>query len=198
MAYKATKSAMIALTQQFAIQNAEYGIRANVILPGLMDTPMAVDRRAEAWGRPREDIAVLPVAKAMRAEGDVAEPIVFYLIAHSILSIAEERVFENKGPVLANLSDEIGALEKSYGLADGETFLEGKEPPEIGGLEREYGRIYNAMIADVFSEYGEPGLGAKFRYENEEFMRLHEEGRKAWGFYFSCGSDDRALPRAVG
>jgi NAD(P)-dependent dehydrogenase (short-subunit alcohol dehydrogenase family) len=43
VAYKATKAAMIAFTKQVAIQNAEYGIRANVILPGLMDTPMAVD-----------------------------------------------------------------------------------------------------------------------------------------------------------
>src|SRR6185503_11118272 len=34
--YKATKAAMIAYTEQVAIQNAEYGVRANVILPGLM------------------------------------------------------------------------------------------------------------------------------------------------------------------
>ena len=77
VAYKATKSAMIALTQQFAIQNAEYGIRANVILPGLMDTPMAVDRRAEAWGRPREDIAAerdakIPLLGKMGDAWDVA------------------------------------------------------------------------------------------------------------------------------
>ena len=42
VAYKATKAGMIAFTQQIAVQNAEYGVRANVILPGLMDTPMAV------------------------------------------------------------------------------------------------------------------------------------------------------------
>ena len=46
VAYKATKSAMIAFTEQLAYQNAEFGIRANVILPGLMNTPMAVDTRA--------------------------------------------------------------------------------------------------------------------------------------------------------
>ena len=45
-AYKISKSAMVAYQQQIAIQNAEYGIRSNVILPGLMDTPMAVDTRA--------------------------------------------------------------------------------------------------------------------------------------------------------
>jgi NAD(P)-dependent dehydrogenase (short-subunit alcohol dehydrogenase family) len=41
--YKATKAAMVAFTQQLALENAPYGIRANCILPGLMDTPMAVD-----------------------------------------------------------------------------------------------------------------------------------------------------------
>jgi NAD(P)-dependent dehydrogenase (short-subunit alcohol dehydrogenase family) len=55
--YKTTKAAVIALTQQIAIQNAPYDIRANVILPGLMDTPMAVDTRARTWGRPRAAIA---------------------------------------------------------------------------------------------------------------------------------------------
>ena len=49
--YKATKAAMIAFTEQLALQNAPYGIRANCILPGLMDTPMAVDTRARASNR---------------------------------------------------------------------------------------------------------------------------------------------------
>jgi len=57
VAYKASKAAMIAYTRQLAIQNAQYGIRANVILPGLMDTPMAVDTRAKAWNRPRAEVA---------------------------------------------------------------------------------------------------------------------------------------------
>jgi len=80
--YKATKSAMIALTEQLAIQNAEYGIRANVILPGLIDTPMAVDRRAEAWGRPRDEIAAerdakIPLLGKMGDAWDVAHAALF-------------------------------------------------------------------------------------------------------------------------
>jgi NAD(P)-dependent dehydrogenase (short-subunit alcohol dehydrogenase family) len=63
VAYKATKAGMIAMTKQIAIQNAEYGVRANVILPGLMDTPMAVDRLAEIWGRPRAAVAAERDAK---------------------------------------------------------------------------------------------------------------------------------------
>ena len=61
--YKATKSALIAYTQQLAIQNAEYGIRANVILPGLMDTPMAVEARVKASGKSRAEVAAMRDAK---------------------------------------------------------------------------------------------------------------------------------------
>ena len=63
VAYKATKAALIAFTQQIAIQNAADGVRANTILPGLMDTPMAVDTRARASNRPREDIAAERAAR---------------------------------------------------------------------------------------------------------------------------------------
>src|SRR5262249_29304333 len=56
VAYKATKAGMIAFTQQIAVQNAEYGVRANVILPGLMDTPMAVDTRARVSGKTRAEV----------------------------------------------------------------------------------------------------------------------------------------------
>src|SRR5919205_767418 len=61
--YKATKSAMVAFTKQIAIQNAEYGVRANVILPGLMDTPMAVENQARAMGKSRAEGAALRDAK---------------------------------------------------------------------------------------------------------------------------------------
>src|SRR6201989_832883 len=63
VAYKATKAAMIAFTQQLAIQNAEFGVRANVILPGLMDTPMAVDTRARVSGKTRAEVAAERSAK---------------------------------------------------------------------------------------------------------------------------------------
>lgn len=43
--YKTTKAGVIALTEQLAQANARYGIRANVILPGLMNTPMAIESR---------------------------------------------------------------------------------------------------------------------------------------------------------
>jgi NAD(P)-dependent dehydrogenase (short-subunit alcohol dehydrogenase family) len=80
--YKATKAAMIAYIQQLAIQNAEYGIRANVILPGLMDTPMAVDTRARHSGKSRAEVAAMrdarvPLRKRMGTAWDVANAALF-------------------------------------------------------------------------------------------------------------------------
>jgi NAD(P)-dependent dehydrogenase (short-subunit alcohol dehydrogenase family) len=82
VAYKATKSAMIAFTEQLAYQNAEYGIRANVILPGLMDTPMAVDTRAREFGKSRAEIAAerdskVPLRRKMGTAWDVANAALF-------------------------------------------------------------------------------------------------------------------------
>ena len=80
--YKATKAAMIAFTQQLALQNAAYGVRANVILPGLMDTPMAVDTRARTGGKSREAVAAerdakVPLRGKMGTAWDVANAALF-------------------------------------------------------------------------------------------------------------------------
>jgi NAD(P)-dependent dehydrogenase (short-subunit alcohol dehydrogenase family) len=82
VAYKATKAAMIAFTQQIAIQNAEFGVRANVILPGLMDTPMAVDTRARVSGKNRAEVAAsrdarVPLRHKMGTAWDVANAALF-------------------------------------------------------------------------------------------------------------------------
>ena len=82
VAYKATKAAMIAYTQQIAIQNAPFGVRANVVLPGLIDTPMAVDTRARVWGRSRAEVAAerdakVPLRGRMGSPWDVANAVLF-------------------------------------------------------------------------------------------------------------------------
>ena len=82
VSYKATKAAMVEFTKQLAIHNAEHGVRANVILPGLMDTPMAVDTRARVMGRPRAEIAAdrdkhVPLRHKMGTAWDVANAALF-------------------------------------------------------------------------------------------------------------------------
>ena len=82
VAYKVTKMGMIAFTEQLALQNAAYGIRANCILPGLMDTPMAVDTRARASNRSRAEVAAerdakVPLRGKMGTGWDVANAALF-------------------------------------------------------------------------------------------------------------------------
>jgi NAD(P)-dependent dehydrogenase (short-subunit alcohol dehydrogenase family) len=82
VAYKTTMAGMIAYTEQIARHNAEYGVRANIILPGLMDTPMAVDTRARVWGQPRAEVvamrnAKVPLRKTMGTGWDVANAALF-------------------------------------------------------------------------------------------------------------------------
>jgi NAD(P)-dependent dehydrogenase (short-subunit alcohol dehydrogenase family) len=82
VAYKATKTAMIAFTEQLAYQNARYGIRANVILPGLMNTPMAVDTRAREFKKSRAEVeaerdAKVPLRGKMGTGWDVANAALF-------------------------------------------------------------------------------------------------------------------------
>ena len=76
------KAGMIAFTQQVAIQNAEFGVRANVILPGLIDTPMAVDTRARVTGNSRAEVAAardarVPLRHKMGTPWDVANAALF-------------------------------------------------------------------------------------------------------------------------
>lgn len=56
-AYKLSKAGVNALTQNLAVTNASRGVRANAILPGFIDTPMAVDATARARGASRAAVA---------------------------------------------------------------------------------------------------------------------------------------------
>jgi NAD(P)-dependent dehydrogenase (short-subunit alcohol dehydrogenase family) len=76
-AYKISKSGMNALGQSLALSNATHGIRVNTIMPGLMDTPMAVEGMAQAFNIPREQIRAMrdqqvPLRGKMGSGWDIA------------------------------------------------------------------------------------------------------------------------------
>lgn len=56
LAYHASKAGVNALTQAIAMQYAARGIRANAIMPGLIDTPMAMEGISARLGVSREDL----------------------------------------------------------------------------------------------------------------------------------------------
>src|SRR5260370_4431257 len=73
---------MGSFTAQRAYKNAQYGIGANVILPGLMNTPMAVDTRAREFKKSRAQVEAerdsqVPLRKKMGTGWDVANAALF-------------------------------------------------------------------------------------------------------------------------
>ncbi len=82
VAYKTSKAGVNAYTQSLAVGNAKYGIRANAILPGLMNTPMAIENIARATGMPKDELvrrrdAQVPLGGRMGTAWDVAWAAVF-------------------------------------------------------------------------------------------------------------------------
>jgi NAD(P)-dependent dehydrogenase (short-subunit alcohol dehydrogenase family) len=82
IAYKVSKAGVNALTQQLAIANAKYGVRVNAILPGLMNTPMAIDAWVRSTGVDRDDMvklrdAQVPLQAKQGTAWDVANAALF-------------------------------------------------------------------------------------------------------------------------
>ncbi len=82
VAYKTSKAGVNALTHQIALENAKYNIRANAIMPGLMNTPMAIEGISKARGVPKEDLirqrdSSVPLGQKMGTAWDVAYAALF-------------------------------------------------------------------------------------------------------------------------
>ena len=50
ISYYTTKAAVLGLSRGVALEYAKQGIRSNVIMPGLMDTPLILDPLKDAYG----------------------------------------------------------------------------------------------------------------------------------------------------
>ncbi len=74
-AYDTSKAALAGLCRHVALEGARSGVRANVVAPGLIDTPLG--RRA-TQGRPARTKAPVPLGRQASA-WEVAAPVVFLL-----------------------------------------------------------------------------------------------------------------------
>lgn len=82
LAYKTSKAGVNAITNQLALSNAKYGIRVNCIMPGLMDTPMAIEGISKARGITKEKLraerdAQVPLSARMGTGWDIAHAALF-------------------------------------------------------------------------------------------------------------------------
>lgn len=107
IAYKTSKGAINTMTHMIAMENAPYGVRANVIIPGLIDTPMAIERRARERNIDRATV---------RAERDAQVPLLGRMgtawdVANAALFLASDEAQYITGvllPVDGGLSGKIG------------------------------------------------------------------------------------------
>lgn len=82
LAYKTSKAGVNSLTLSLAGANAKHGIRVNAIMPGLMDTPMAIVGTAAATGIDEDELrrvrdAAVPLGRRMGTAWDVANAVLF-------------------------------------------------------------------------------------------------------------------------
>ncbi len=56
LAYRSSKAGMNAVTKTIATEHAKNGIRANAIMPGLMNTPMAIEGLSRALGMDKQEL----------------------------------------------------------------------------------------------------------------------------------------------
>jgi NAD(P)-dependent dehydrogenase (short-subunit alcohol dehydrogenase family) len=82
IAYEISKAGVNRLTTSVATSNARYGVRCNAVLPGLIDTPMAVAGIAAARAQPIEEVRAtrnerVPLRGRMGTAWDTANAALF-------------------------------------------------------------------------------------------------------------------------
>lgn len=111
IAYMVSKAAVNRLTLAVASANAEHGVRCNAVLPGLMDTPMAIVANAGMSGQDQDAVraarnARVPLKGGMGTAWDTA---------HAALFLASDDAKYVTGallPVDGGFTTRVGAVER--------------------------------------------------------------------------------------
>lgn len=88
IAYKTSKAGVVAMMQNIARHQAKHNIRCNAILPGYMDTPMAIEAHVSKGERTREQIysdrgSKVPLGGVQGTAWDTAEAALFLASSRS-------------------------------------------------------------------------------------------------------------------
>ncbi|MER8764298.1 SDR family NAD(P)-dependent oxidoreductase [Mesorhizobium sp. M0968] len=90
IAYNTSKGAVVSFTRNLAATYADKGIRANSILPGIIDTPMARDATIQTSGKSEAEIDFDALAKARAARVPMKRTGTAWDIAHTALFLASD------------------------------------------------------------------------------------------------------------
>ena len=96
LAYSSSKAGVNAFTRSVAMQYAPQGVRSNCIMPGLINTPMAIEGLSKRLGIEKEDLVRLrDGAVPMRHMGEAWD------IAYTALFLASDEAKYITGVVIA-------------------------------------------------------------------------------------------------
>jgi NAD(P)-dependent dehydrogenase (short-subunit alcohol dehydrogenase family) len=90
IAYNTSKGAVVSFTRNLAATYADKGIRANSILPGIIDTPMARDATIQTAGKSEAEIDFEALAKARAARVPMKRTGTAWDIAKAALFLASD------------------------------------------------------------------------------------------------------------
>jgi hypothetical protein len=130
----------------------------------------------------------LTVYQAIRDSGVLPDEAGFYLVSWQIDAIASLVAEE----VLRDMDERLTAIQRKYGLEEGELWLPGEAPKEYEDLRREYQAAWDGIYAEKLVELGEQEMAEQFRTAPDEFERRSSIGQAY--FHGARKSEDSDVP----
>lgn len=131
----------------------------------------------DAWTRLSRDSVEedrLVVYQAIRQAGSVPESASFWLVSHTIDSIAAR----DADDALGHYESRFRSIEEAHGFDDGDVWPPDAAPEGYAELREEYNQAWDDLFAKKLDEFGEDEMARCFRDERERFERLTEEGQQ--------------------
>ena len=122
------------------------------------------------------DDALVAVYQCMRDEGSLSADEAFFLLAHTLESIADLRRPE-RDHGLRWLSCRADTMEEIYASGSDERLAADEGPPEWLELNARYDRAWDGFTAETASEFGEKEIAELFISDLAEYRRRCLRGR---------------------
>ena len=116
----------------------------------------------------------------LRDRGTLPKALAFGHIARALTWLAESRVqASHRSGELAELSEDIKAIEKAHGLGPKDFWPNGDGPPEWQALNDQYSQVAIEITAEFMREHGEDKMAEIMLADLERFDRLCAVDRRA-------------------
>ena len=121
----------------------------------------------------------LALTAALHDAGRIDEEDRFFLVAWVVESLIHEGRWMNGcyDDQLESSRDKIRAVEEKLGLAPGELWRKGQEPPEYREAHEAYHRVLDRLRVHAFVDVGESELADLLEGEPDEYRRRFRRGR---------------------